>query len=131
MIKKIINYLISGILIGSFCFLLVVLFLGEGFILTAKDIWVNWLMSALIGSASLIFEREGNFYLNTMMHYLLIFCIVNITALASHWVSFIASELLSLNLIMLVIYLLVWGILYLLNVISMKRINQQIKRKRQ
>jgi len=109
---------------------MVTLFLGNDFVITAKDILINWLMSGLIGVASLIFEGNGSFRLYLFIHYLLISLIVNIAALGGHWVNPAINDLGLLNLLIFVIYLLVWGILYLSDILNVSRINQQLRRKK-
>lgn len=129
--KNILKYMLTGLLMGSFFFLAVALFLGPDLVVTTENILINWLMSGLIGIVSLIYDQSGDPYLKIGIHYVLVSIIVNVTALSSQWISVQGRSITFLNITIFVIYVLIWVILYLIDMMNIKKINQRLDQKNQ
>ena len=129
MIKKIVQHIITGIMIGSFFYLVVALTQGVDVVISPRNIIINWVMSGLIGLVSYIFSSKNYFTIKLFIHYLLVTIIVNTTASISHWIGHNLKGILELNGVIFIIYTLVWLILRILDIVAVREINQRIKKK--
>ncbi|AVK63947.1 hypothetical protein C5Z26_07420 [Lactobacillus sp. CBA3606] len=121
-----------GILIGSFTFLVVIMSLSPTINITRANILSNWVMSALIGLLSMIFDSEKMpFALALVSHYGGVLLLVGLTGVYNGlWPIFIAHPvryLLSVTLI----YGLVWLGLQISNRIDVRRMNERLAKRRQ
>ncbi|KRM23779.1 DUF3021 domain-containing protein [Latilactobacillus graminis] len=132
MLKKSLKSAGIGLLIGSLTFLAVVMSLGPTITITRANILSNWVMSALIGILSMIFESEKTpFILALVAHYCGVLLLVGIAGAYNGWLSiFIAHPVRHLSFVTL-IYGLVWLGLQISNWIDVRRMNERLAKRRQ
>jgi len=130
-ILKIVKYFAVGILLGSFSFLLIILFGGE-MMVDAKGVLSLFLFSGLIGIVSMIFEADWfNFPIRLLIHLLITIVIVGMMMyFAGWWNQVVAGHVVSFLITTGVVYIGVWIMLYLADVINTKKMNAVLQKRR-
>lgn len=121
-----------GLLIGSFTFLVVIMTLNSTIIITRANILSNWVMSALIGILSMVFDSDKiPFSWALFSHYCGVLLLVGFTGVYNGlWPIFIAHPVRHLLFVTLV-YVLVWLGLQISNRIDVRRMNERLAKRRQ
>lgn len=132
MLKKSLKSMGIGLLIGSFTFLGVIMCLSPAIEITRANILSNWIMSALIGLLSMIFDSEKiSFTWALLIHYCGVLLLVGLTGSYNGlWPLLMAHPLRHLLGVTL-IYSLVWLGLQISNWIDVRRINEKLARRQQ
>lgn len=126
--RKIIRYAVIGTLIGSLTYLVILLFMGTSTIVTQKSIISILIMSAGIGIVSMIFEYDQlNMILEMVIHFVVTLGLVVLMCGYNGWLPELSVQGLLSFLGFVVIYVAIWGGLYLVQLADMKRVNHQIK----
>lgn len=128
---KISKYFSVGVLLGSFSFLLVVLFDGS-MVVESKAVASLFFFSGLIGLVSMIFETEWfNFPIRLLIHILITGLIVLLMMYLAGWLEHIVLAHISVFLLtFILLYIVVWMMLYLADVTNAKKINNVIKKRK-
>ncbi|WP_119325616.1 DUF3021 domain-containing protein [Companilactobacillus musae] len=126
MIRKLFKYAVIGLLIGSLTYLAVLTVVGSS-IVTSRNIISIWIMSIGIGWISMIFEIEWNMLLEVLIHFIITAGLVMIMTIYNGWWS---MHLLAGLLGFLLIYIAVWVGLYVSQLADMKRLNTQIRKRK-
>lgn len=121
-----------GLLIGSFTFLVVIMSLNSTVTITRANILSNWVMSALIGIISMIFDSEKiPFAWALFSHYCGVLLLVGLTGIYNGlWPIFIDHPVRHVLFVTL-IYALVWLGLQISNWIDVRRMNEKLAKRRQ
>lgn len=126
MLRKLFRYLSIGLLIGSFTYLVILIFASPAFV-TSSNIISVLLMSGGIGLISAIFEIEWNMLLEIVIHFVITLGLVLAMCSYNNYWPGISQHILANFLFFLLIYVLIWLGIYLSQLADMKRLNQQIK----
>lgn len=128
---KISKYFSVGVLLGSFSFLLVVLFSGS-MVVESKAVASLFFFSGLIGLVSMIFETEWfSFPIRLLIHILITCLIVLLMMYLAGWLEHIVLAHISVFILTFVLlYIVVWIMLYLADVTNAKKINNVIKKRK-
>lgn len=129
MIRKIFRYALIGLLIGSLTYLAILVTAGSS-VVTSKNIISIWIMSIGIGLISMIFEIEWNMLLEILIHLVVTFILVTMMTMYNGWWSLLQTHIFANLLGFLIIYIAIWSGLYIVQLIDMKRLNAQIKRRK-
>lgn len=126
--RKIIRYAVIGLLIGSLTYLVILLFMGSSTVVTQKHIGSILVMSAGIGIVSMIFEYDQlNMVLEVVIHFIITLALVVLMCGYNGWLPELSVQGLLSFLGFVVIYVAIWLGLYLVQLADMKRVNRQIK----
>ncbi|MFD1419245.1 DUF3021 domain-containing protein [Companilactobacillus keshanensis] len=123
---KIIRYFSIGVLLGSFSFLLIVLFGGSMYV-ESKAVASLFVFSGLIGLVSMIFEiGRFNFPIRLGLHILITVLIVGLMMYFAGWWSLISgAHILVFVITFVLVYIVVWTMLYLTEVTNAKKKNSR------
>lgn len=130
MLKKFFRYILIGLLIGSLTYLIILAF-NSPVVVTAANIISVLLMSAGIGLVSAIFEIEWNMMLEVVIHFLVTFGLVILMCSYNNYLPILMQHVIPSFLSFLLTYVLIWLGLYLVQLADMKRLNNQIKMRKQ
>ncbi|MGO2723289.1 MAG: DUF3021 domain-containing protein [Lactobacillus sp.] len=132
-IRQIFQYFLTGLEHGSTIYLVFLLFHLPSGVPTAMNIVTMMVMSGLIGLLSFLFRAEwASFWVLVLIHMILTFSIVLGAMVVNawvvwnsptYWLEFIGSYL--------IIYLIVWGMLFVTNQVQVKVINAALKKRQQ
>ncbi|MFC6323006.1 DUF3021 domain-containing protein [Companilactobacillus baiquanensis] len=130
-IIKAVKYFVIGVLLGSFSFLLILLF-SDGMLVESKSVLSLFLFSGLIGLVSMIFKTEWfNFPIRLLIHLLVTIVIVCLMMYFAGWWNLIVVEHIpSFGITFALIYIVVWIMLYLADVTNTKKINDVIQKRK-
>lgn len=132
-IRQFFQYFLTGLEHGSTIYLVFLLFQLPSSVPTAMNIVTMMVMSGLIGLLSFLFRAEwAPFWVLVLIHMSLTFSIVLgamvvnawvVWRSPTYWLEFIGSYL--------IIYLIVWGMLFVTNQVQVKVINEALKKRQQ
>ncbi|MFC6177287.1 DUF3021 family protein [Companilactobacillus huachuanensis] len=130
-ILKVVKYFAVGVLLGSFSFMLILLFSGS-MMVEPKSVLSLLFFSGLIGLVSMIFETEWfAFPIRLLLHLIITIIIVGMMMYFAGWGGLVKSgHILSFILTFVLIYIAVWVMLYLADVTNTKKINSVIRKRK-
>ena len=129
MMKKVVNYFVVGVGIGSFLYILSLLMYG--FEPTWENAMVDWLASGLMGVSSLIYEHpKWTERKKRIVSMLVVYTLVMAMLLFNAWLPLELGYIIGGSLQFLLIYGLIALYFYWQNKESVRRINQKLSNRK-